>query len=144
MSGEPGGRRSRNANWTGWNRFENLPLNFVDRADLSDVIDEGYENVWQFRIGLEQRVSPTLALRVGWVYDNTPQPKKTINPLLPDADRSGYSVGLGWTSGQLGVDLAYMYLDFRESFTAGLSSSGFNGSYDNTANLLGVHARYRF
>lgn len=133
-----------NANWTGWNRFESLPLHFPDNPELSDDIYEGYQNVWQFRLGLEHRLSPALALRCGWVYDNTPQPKATVSPLLPDADRTGYSIGLGWTSGNLGVDLAYMYLDFRDSFTAGTSTSGFEGHYENTAHLLGFHARYRF
>lgn len=132
-----------NANWTGWNRFEKLDMTFVDRADLSNSTPENYRNVWNFRLGIEKRYGQE-AFRVGFVYDNTPQPNATVSPLLPDADRAGYSIGWGHLGESWGVDLAYMYLDFRNSSTRGESTAGFNGRYKETAHLLGVHARYRF
>ncbi len=133
------------ADWTGWNRFKKLDLNFTDRPDLSSSVTEDYKTAWNFRIGWEMRMPETAsALRLGYVYDQTPVPRESIGPLLPDADRAGYCIGWGYLGETFGVDLAYMYLTFRESRSVGVNRDGFNGSYETTANLLGIHARYRF
>ena len=133
------------ANWTGWNRFQKLDINFADRSDLNSSTDESYKNSWNYRIGFEQRYPDQgCAFRLGFVYDQTPLPNKTVGPLLPDADRVGYSIGYGHNTATWGVDIAYMYLTIRKSQSKGLNTDHFEGTYDSKAHLLGIHARYRF
>ncbi len=57
---------------------------------------------------------PTTEWRFGYVYDETPQPEEVVSPLLPDANRNGFTVGYGSTGPGLKWDVALMYLMFDE------------------------------
>ncbi len=74
-------------------------------------------------------------LRLGYLWDNSPQPAASVSPLLPDADRAGYSVGWGRKGGPFDIDLAVSYLDFNPRTTF-ISIDGFNGTYSQTGWLF--------
>jgi len=79
-----------------WSNFEELRLDFDPdpTGQLSSVIPEEYEDVWQYRLGVDLDVAPRWKLMGGVVKDNSPQPKASISPLLPDADRTDWSFGV--------------------------------------------------
>ena len=66
-----------------------------------------------------------------------PQPEQHVSPLLPDADRSGYTIGYGHQFAKTSLDLALMYLPFDER-EVDFSASRYYGTYQTTAWLLGV------
>ena len=81
--------------------------------------------------------------RAGYVYDETPQPEETVSPLLPDANRNGFTVGYGQSFGKASFDLALMYLTFEDRTRAKTlpqesRSQDFFGTYSNQAWLLGL------
>ena len=84
----------------------------------------------------------------GFVYDNTPQPKSSISPLLPDADRLDYSVGATWSRDALELSAAYMLVDFQERSTVedgvGQNPEGFDGSYRSIAHIFSLGVSYDF
>ena len=131
-------------NAMGWSSFDSLPITFTEHPELSTVVEEGYEDTNTYRLGVEYRPNPTWSLRGGLLYDETPQPKESMSPLLGDGDRTGISLGVGWTHGNMWVDFGYMYLMFDERFTEGGSFDGYDGGYDTTANLLGASVGVRF
>lgn len=123
----------------GWSSFAQLPLTFTENPEFSDVVEQLYEDSDQYRLGLEWRVSESLALQAGALYDNTPQPAISMSPLLGDGDRTGYSLGAAFAVGKVGVDVGYMYLPFDERCTGGESLDGYEGCYNDTvAHLIGV------
>ncbi|MCP4663987.1 MAG: hypothetical protein GY856_52055 [bacterium] len=124
-------------NWTGWGVFEELEILFVDHPELSSVILENYEDCFNYRIGLRVDVGSN-QWRFGYVYDETPQPEGSMGPLLPDADRNGFTVGFGWRDR---FDVALMYLLFDERTTT-TSYDNFFGTYDTTAWLLGATLKF--
>lgn len=134
---------SRNAlvevdlNWTGWSSVDELLIDFPTNPEFSSVIPEGYEDCYNYRIGLRLDVGPN-QWRFGYVFDETPQPEWNVGPLLPDADRNGFTIGFGW--GQR-LDLAVMYLpiDKRTTLT---NQDGFFGTYDTTAWLFGATVKF--
>ena len=69
--------------------------------------------------------------------DETPQPEKSVSPLLPGANRNGFSVGYGFTGGSLTWDLAVMYVPFDER-TTNNQQDGFTGTYNTKAWLFGI------
>lgn len=83
-----------------------------------------------------------VALRAGFIYDQTPQPDKTLEPMLPDANRYEATIGLGYelTKG-LTVDVAYQFILFQNR-TAYVPINPFPGTYKNTANLFGLSLGY--
>ena len=131
----------------GWNVFEELAIQFPDYPYLNSTIPENYEDSKQYRIGFDWRASRALAFRLGYVFDETPQPIESISPLLADGDRDGYSAGIGFISkkSNWGFDVGYEYLTMEERSTEGRSADGFDGLYhDGTAHLFGASLYFKF
>jgi long-chain fatty acid transport protein len=129
-------------NWTGWSSFDEVPINFTGGATNSlpdTTIPEEWEDVYNYRAGLRWTLSPSAEWRFGFVFDETPQPEEAVSPLLPDADRNGFTIGYGHT-GAFKADVALMYLDFKER-TRARSFAGegdYFGAYNTKAWLLGI------
>jgi long-chain fatty acid transport protein len=129
-------------NYMGWSSFDELPITFTGGATNSlpsTVIPEEWDDAYSYRAGLRWTASPTSQWRLGYVFDETPQPEEAVSPLLPDADRNGVTLGYGH-SGAIGFDVAVMYLDFKER-TRNRSFPGesiFFGTYNTQAVLVGV------
>jgi len=130
------------ANWTGWSSFKELPITFTGGPtnSLPSVVKpQNWKDVYNYRLGLRWTASEYSQWRLGYVYDQTPQPEFNVSPLLPDADRSGYCIGYGYTGGWK-ADFALMYLPFKDR-TRNVTLAGdapFLGTYQTTAWLLGV------
>jgi len=131
----------------GWSSFQELPINFTDYPHLSDTVVENYEDADQWRIGLEYRSSGKLALRLGYLDDETPQPVESMSPLLGDGGRQGYTCGIGFNIHGIQTDIGYMYLKFDTRHTGdngGVSLDGYEGSYKTRANLIGITTTLKF
>lgn len=127
-------------NRTGWSAFKEVKIDFTGGATNSlpdTTIEQKWKDVYNYRLGVRWTTGPSSQWRFGYVYDRTPQPEESVNPLLPDADRNGYSIGYGYTGG-IKADFALMYLPFKER-TRSKSFAGegaFFGTYNTTAWLL--------
>jgi long-chain fatty acid transport protein len=127
-------------NWTGWSSFDVINISFP-KGDLpNSSIPAHWKNAYNYRAGLRWNSSPSSQWRLGYVYDQTPQPEEAVNPLLPDADRNGFAVGYGWIGPVHKFDLALSYIDFK-SRTRSKSFAGdgdFFGTYKTRALILGA------
>jgi long-chain fatty acid transport protein len=129
-------------NWMGWSNFQEVAIDFTGGATNSlpdTVIQENWDDAYSYRLGLRWQASDTAQWRFGYVYDETPQPEPGVSPLLPDANRNGFTIGYGHT-GNWKADIALMYLIFdersrNESFTG---EGPFFGTYNTEALLLGA------
>jgi long-chain fatty acid transport protein len=135
--------------WTFWHSFKSLPITIQDTVPtlFSTNADKDWKDVVAFRIGAEYRVTDPFALRAGFVYDPTPVPASTMGPELPDADRMNYMVGAGYKVGPWTIDGAFMYVDKFDRTVNNLSVaalSGFNGTWNGDAWLVGLDIGYRF
>jgi long-chain fatty acid transport protein len=131
----------------GWSVFDELQIDFPDYPGLSSTIVENYEDSEQYRFGLEWQASPVWAIRLGYVFDETPQPPESMSPLLADGDRDGYTAGLGFVSksSSWGFDIGYEYLLMEERSTGGQSNDGYDGLYhDGVAHLFGASFTWKF
>jgi long-chain fatty acid transport protein len=130
---------------TGWSSFHKLVINFPDSPELTSVTPENWADVWSYRFGAQYQWNDRLALRAGYIRDFTPQPKASMSPLLPDANRHDFSFGFGYKlNDSLTLDLANMLVFFDERSTDGLSHDSFNGEYRVFAYLVGVNFTYSF
>jgi len=132
------------ADWYQWSKFSQLNLVFTDRPDLTQSIVENYKNSWQYRMGLERRLSETWAVRGGYFFDQSPAPAGSISPLLPDADRNGFALGGTWKAGRFHADAAMWVLLSPARSTEGVNRDDFNGTYKSHAVTLGIFLGYSF
>ncbi|MBI5729980.1 MAG: outer membrane protein transport protein [Ignavibacteriales bacterium] len=136
--------------YVGWSSYDKLTVHFKDinMADLSSVRD--YQNTYILRLGAEYQLFNSLSVRGGLLYDRNPVKDEMLDPTLPDSDRLGFNVGVGYKlSENISVDIAYLFLRFSErkitnsqiSYTKGFAP--FNGTYNSLANLFGLNISYK-
>jgi long-chain fatty acid transport protein len=133
-----------------WETYEEI-LVVVDHPLFADKhIEENWENSFVFRGGLQYMVSQNFALRLGALYDQTPQPVEFMDPILPDADRWALTGGFGYESGGFVIDVAFQYEPFsdRTSPNRGIYDliviNLGEGTYSTKAYLFGISIGYNF
>ena len=136
-----------------WEVFSDLPVDFENILTADKLRIENYSNAWQARTGAEYRRG-CLAYRGGYYFDKSPAPVNAVTPLLPDADRHGVTLGLGWS---LGADKRWTVDVYELAIFAAprvgvalepdLPSSDratFTGEYETFVNVVGFGVGYRF
>ena len=134
-----------------WSVFKDLPINFYRTPARNVTRIEDYDDSWQVRTGTEYRRG-ALSCRAGYYFDKSPAPTHAVTPLLPDADRHGVSLGLGWA---LGTDQRWsldayelgLFVNRRYGSAASPGESGtdhFQGDYKTFVNMAGLGLGYRW
>jgi long-chain fatty acid transport protein len=134
-----------------WSVVEHIEIDFATKTRVPGteipVQDKqalllNYDDGFIFRLGAEYVVNENLAVRGGYLFDSNPTPDEYMTPRLPDSDRHGISLGFGYrASDLLTVDFSYMFLQFVER-TVETHYAGFNGTYNSSANLLGLNFKF--
>ncbi len=129
----------------GWSAYKQLNISFATQTTLqqnSSIIGD-YSDTYIIRAGGEYNLDKMWTLRAGVFYDKNPAPDAYDTPILPDADRIGLNLGVGVNvTNHFGVDASYMFLPFKQR-TITNSAYGFDGTYNTTANLIGIDLSYR-
>jgi len=131
-------------NREGWSVYDTLKLEFKKDPSLNTSIPEAYEDVNYYRLGVSYSLSDQIALRFGYLYEDNPVPVESVGPMLPDANRNGFTIGLGLNFGAITIDLADMIVLFDKRSTEGKNREGFEGEYRASANLIALSLGYKF
>ncbi len=136
-----------------WSSFDEFVME-VDNPDPypdeTEEFPENWKDSYVLRGGFQYMVNENFALRAGFLYDKTPQPVETMDPLLPDANRWAVTGGFGYKSGNFVIDVAYQYEPFQDRTSENRSilvQSGINfgrGTYKTTAHLFGISIGFVF
>ncbi|MGE3319958.1 MAG: OmpP1/FadL family transporter [Candidatus Berkiella sp.] len=145
--------------WTNWSRFDKLALNFTPgvSSGLDTITNEQFVDTWRFALGGIYTLNQNWLFRVGLAYDQTPTQDQTRTARIPDEDRTWVTVGAAYTLNKCWrFDFGYAHLFFRdatinesapnragEPFTLA-SQARLAGSYDSSANIVGIQMRYDF
>ncbi len=137
-------RVSLDADWTEWKSFNRLFIDFANTAIPDLLRPTNWKDSWAYRAGLEKKWG-SFAVRAGYYKDKSPQPLADVGPILADADRNAYTLGLGYDADRWGVDVSDIYIDFDHRDTRGqVNHDQFFGQYSEKANLLAVNFRVSF
>ena len=130
--------------YVGWSSYDQLVIDFKSNGSQS-VSPKNYENTYILRFGGEYRVGP-FAIRGGYYYDHPPVKDEYVEPMLPDANRNGYNVGLGYRiSDNLVLDVSYLHITFKDrTVTNSIPETSLNGVYSSYADLFGFNIGYTF
>lgn len=137
-----------------WSVFSDLPIGFENSATTGPpdkMKVENYRDSWQIRTGAEYRRG-CLAYRAGYYFDKSPAPLNAVTPLLPDADRHGVTLGLGWSLGtdkRWTVDVYELAIFAAPRVGVALEDlpsprNEFSGEYKTFSNVVGFGVGYRW
>jgi long-chain fatty acid transport protein len=133
-----------------WSSFGSLEIGFADQPDLATslTISEpsapgtpsltSYQDTYLFRVGIERRLNHVATVRLGYSYDPTPAPVRSLSPAFFDATRHGLAVGASFTSATWRIDLASGVRLSQERSTEGTNREGFDGTYKSAVPFFGM------
>jgi long-chain fatty acid transport protein len=126
------------AQFTGWSYYDKLEITFKKDNSVS-TSEKNYKDSWILRLGGEYKYDDCWTFRAGYLHDFNPVPDETLDPMLPDSDRNGISIGAGYKINEnLYIDAAYMFLPFNQRTTT-TQEQGLNGTYNTITHLFGVN-----
>ena len=128
--------------FVGWSTYKELKIDFKSN-NTSTVSPKNYEDTYILRVGGEYTMDE-FQFRLGYLFDNNPVLDQYTEPLLPDADRNGFNLGVGYKINEsMHVDVSYLFLKFDERRVTNTEIK-FDGVYQSSANLFGVNFGYNF
>jgi long-chain fatty acid transport protein len=80
--------------WTGWDDFDRAVLSFATAP--TDTLFFDYGDASTLRFAIEHVASDAVRLRGGILHNTAAAPDVSVNPLLPEAERTSFAGGLGW------------------------------------------------
>jgi long-chain fatty acid transport protein len=129
--------------YVGWSSYKELAIIFKADPTKNKVMTKNYHDTYILRIGAEYTMNK-IQFRAGYLYDHSPVSTEYVDPMLPDANRNGYNVGVGYKiCERWRVDAAYFFLKFDQR-KAENTVINFDGTYNMTATLLGIDIGYTF
>ncbi|MDT8286199.1 MAG: outer membrane protein transport protein [Elusimicrobiales bacterium] len=146
---------SAEADYTNWTTYRKLVIDYKqDDGNWNKTTEtKNWRSVWAFRVGGEHKLNENWKLRAGAYYDLSPISNSYFETRNPGSDRLAFSIGAGWTKGNLTVDASYLYLKFIErTINDSLQDNGvpvtagteLNGTYNTVARLPAISASYKF
>jgi long-chain fatty acid transport protein len=115
-----------------------------------------YSDGYFYSFGGEYAFDPSLTVRAGFAYEQSPITDRVRTPRLPDNDRFWYSIGASYKPAMisgLSLDLAYTFIDVKGtpidiSVASGnpwLNATGtYIGNVNADVHILSLGIRYRF
>jgi long-chain fatty acid transport protein len=129
--------------WVDWSTFDELSAGFENPNTPDEVIPRDWHDTFSFAIGTKYQLSKSMVLRGGYMFDPTPVPKKTLDPILPDSNRHMANFGVGYQYKGLSLDAGYKAI-FYENRSTTSNIQGFNGEYESFAHLVAINMQYAF
>lgn len=142
--------------YTWWSTYDRLVIQsnsilaLTGGATNTSIDEKDWKNTWTLRIGGQYKLSDQWKLRAGYVYDQNPVPSERFETRVADSDRQGVSIGTGYTSGNITIDVSYLYLRFNNrtinnSLAGGtVPVASLDGEYKSVAHLAGITIGYKF
>jgi long-chain fatty acid transport protein len=128
-------------NYTTWKVFDQTVLQIDGRPDT--LLSHGWQNTWAVRAGLTYKMGSSWVAG-GFVYDQTPQPDADVGPFLPDANRTGGTIGAGIAlTKHFEFQLSSLFLWFHER-TITTSKDNFSATYKTFAILPSATLKLTF
>ena len=130
--------------YIGWSSYKELDFEFKANGSHS-VSPKNYVDTYILRVGGEYTVAQ-FHLRAGYYYDHSPVKTEYVEPLLPDANRNGFNVGLGYDlTKNLSLDVSYLFIRFDQRTAVNtIPENSFDGTYNSYADLFGFNLGYTF
>ena len=98
--------------WTNWETLNTVKLHSPNAAIASDPSSQvpfNWMDSFFYEFGAQYEIDEHWTVRGGYIYSENTVPNSTFSPTVPDSNRHVFSVGLGYATKRIGVDLVYQY-----------------------------------
>jgi long-chain fatty acid transport protein len=135
------------AQWFGWNNFDNITA-VRDSGAVANRVGQNYQTTWAFAIGAEYKVDDAWRVRGGIQFDETPTTDELRTSRTPDGDRTWLSLGTTYSINEkIDLDLAATYIDVESGTINVARGTGAGRTIAKTEGEVGIIAagiKYKF
>ncbi len=148
---------SGQVDWVNWSRIDTItqeldaPVTFfnplIPAVITTDEVEiaRDWEDRYIFRIGAEYEVNPNFTLRGGYMWDPSPVPAETLDPLMLDLSSNRFFVGASFPVWRANVDVAYSYSQgIRREANDSENVPPTDGDYWGHSHMFEVSTTYAF
>lgn len=138
---------------TQWSALQELRIDF-DSIQGDSVVTLHLKDAYRLSFGATYKMNGAWVLRGGLAVDQSPVTTPADRtPRLPDADRTWYTVGVGYQPMQaLNFDFGYVYIKLNDSNVTkvatptneNVSRGNLNVNYSGSVQVLSAQARWMF
>ena len=135
--------------WTNWSVMDQVIVDLapVEAGGLTLVTTQfltpRWHDAWAVRAGVRAKLAGPWSVSGGVGFDESPVPRKTADPLLPDSDRIQLAAGVTHRRAHLSVDLGVQALRFAPLDTKG-SGNSLEANYRSSALAFAATVSWRF
>ncbi len=134
-----------NLDWTNWNRLKTVT---ITKASGAVPLAFNWQSGFFYEFGATRYLTDSWNISAGYLYTENSVPDATYTPAVPDSNRSFYSLGVGYNSGNLSANLAWHYADGGSRTVTGsppsLIGATADGTYRNSINAVALSFGLRF
>jgi long-chain fatty acid transport protein len=132
--------------WAEWSAFKELAIDIENNTQFSRdlVVREDWDDSMSYRLGVSYASSEANSWLFGVVYDESPVPEETLRPSIPDANRTGASIGFSHSGSKWGLSVYYMALQFDDIDAFRGEEGVINGTYETFVQLAGGTLSFKF
>lgn len=135
--------------WTEWSNYDKMQIGFnklpVSGKPGYSTSQRNWDNVFSYRLAAEYQLTDNLALRAGYMFDQSPANGDTNSPEMPDGDKNYFSVGAEYTSDNWSLDVGYAYVKFKKSkLGKDIKAYYGRGTFDTDCHILSAQLTYLF
>lgn len=135
-------------NYSGWDRYQQLTLDF-ENAPVGNQPDDptklvspkNFHSTQSWRVGTQYMVTDNFAARLGYYYDESPYSDENFIPETPSFNANVITGGIGYKWKGLGIDLSGAY-NFQTPRTVNNSYLDFYGQAKAKAYYFGLGLSY--
>ena len=129
--------------WTNWD-----PLNTVQLRSINPLLTGAQGYNWKdsffYEFGAQYDLNEHWTVRGGYIFSENTVPDSTFTPAGPDSDRHVLSVGLGYGTKRMQVDVAYQYSFTVSRTVAGSPGTLSDGKWTTDGHALMVTSTLKF
>jgi long-chain fatty acid transport protein len=121
--------------YVGWSTIDQYKVKFSDGRPPVTYLKDWYD-VFSFAVGANYRWSKSFETQLGYMYDMSPVPQRTLTPDIPDANKHILTGGIGYTTGPFKASLAYQATFFQKVSSVNNIVGAPAGRYDQFINMV--------
>ncbi len=145
--------------WTQWSTYDKLEAKFETSQGVPGINEvdgissnKDWNDTFSWRLGFQYGINANWQVRGGIIYDPSPIPDETVDPMVPSGGRIDYSIGLGYSKGPLTIDASYLLVtDEGRTFNnevgdlTAIGQGQVTGEFENFyVHVIGATLTYRF
>jgi long-chain fatty acid transport protein len=95
--------------WINWDTLNSVTLNAPGASFNGTTIPFNWKDSWYYEFGTEYQIDDHWVVRGGYIFSVNTVPTSTFGPSVPDSNRHVFSIGGGYSTKRMSVDLVYQY-----------------------------------